>query len=106
MDHRMKAQEAMGNELQEAQAVLAANKGDFEKWRVAATEAKAMGDPLPAPPPSIAGAIATVGNVLGNVAVGVGGTAADAVSIVGGTADALHGGVNDFFSNLRRRLGV
>lgn len=69
-------------------------------------EAAASDLPPPAPPATIAGAVATVGSTLGNVALGVGSTAADAVGVVGGTAQALHDNVNSFFSNLRTRLGI
>jgi hypothetical protein len=31
---------------------------------------------------------------------------ADAVGVVGSTADALHNGIDNFFSNIRARLGI
>ncbi len=110
-DHKMKAgQEALANAneeaLKEAAATLQAHHDDLDAWKKAMAEAAASDLPPPAPPATIAGAVATVGNTLGNVALGVGSTAADAAGIVGGTVDALHTGVNDFFSNLRKRLGI
>lgn len=92
--------------MKAALKTLEDNKADLDAWRMKASEAQDAGLPLPAPPATIATAIGTIGTTLGNAAVGVGSTAADAVSVAGVTVDALHGGVNDFFSNLRKRLGV
>ncbi len=92
--------------LMQAQATLAAHADDLAAYKAAYAAAQAAGDPPPPPPPTIADAVAVIGHTLGNVALGVGSTTADAVGVVGATAQALHDNVNAWFSNLRTRLGV
>ena len=54
----------------------------------------------------VAGVGGVIGGAIGGVAAGVGGTVADAVGVVGSTADALHNAVDSFFSGIRARLGI
>ena len=49
---------------------------------------------------------ATVGGAVGGAVAGVAGTVADAVGGVGTVADAAHNAVDNFFSNVRARLGI
>lgn len=90
----------------DAQAILDAHKAEYEAWQNSVKVAQLAGQTAPPPPPAISSAIDTIGHTLGGVLLGAGGTVADAVNIVGATADTLHSSVNDFFHNLRSRLGV
>ncbi len=93
-------------ELQQAQATLDAHKDELKAWKAAVDAAEASGQEPPPPPPTLVDALTVVAHSLGEVALGVGGTAADAVGVIGGTLEALHENANAFFSNLRGRLGI
>ncbi len=47
-----------------------------------------------------------VGGAVAGVVEGVGSTAADVVGTVGTVADAAHNAIDNFFHNLRNRLGI
>ncbi len=93
-------------ELAQAEATLNAHKDELDAWKAAVAAAQAAGDPPPPPPPTLVDALTVIAHSLGEVALGVGGTAADLVGVAGGTLEALHENANAFFSNLRGRLGI
>ncbi len=79
---------------------------DAEKIRYGTVELPPGGSPPGGLAQGVGGAVGGVVNTAGEIVGGVASTGADVVAGVGNIADSVHNEINDFFSNLRHRLGI